>query len=117
MKKMLAVMSVLALFSCMTTLSSEAVSVEKERGRISVNTSSNLEVAPDVAEITFEVKTSDVKSMQKATLDNKNIYNKVYTQLESMIKIDNGDYIKTSNSSVSGFTNIAANSSARLCSR
>ena len=49
MKKVLAIMSVLALFSSMTTLSSEAVSIEKERGRISVNTSSNMEVSPDIA--------------------------------------------------------------------
>lgn len=97
MKKVLAIMSVLALFSSMTTLSSEAVSIEKERGRISVNTSSNMEVSPDIAEITFEVKTSDIKSMQKATLENKNTYNKVYEQLNAMINQINGDYIKTSN--------------------
>lgn len=97
MKKILAVLSALAIISTTTTLSSEALSVEKERGRISVNTSSNLEVAPDVAEITFEVKTSDIKYMQKATVDNKNVYDKVYSQLNTMINKDNGDYIKTSN--------------------
>lgn len=97
MKKILAVLTVLAIISTATTLSSEAVSTEKERGRISVNTSSNLEVAPDVAEITFEVKTSDVKSMQKATVENKNVYDNVYSQLKSMINKDNDDYIKTSN--------------------
>ena len=34
--------------------------------------------------------------MQKATLDNKEISEKVLTQLKSMINTENGDYIKTS---------------------
>ena len=67
-----------------------------EKGVISVNTNANSEIAPDTVEISFAVKTSDIKSMQKATLLNKEISDKVYTELKSMIKIENGDYIKTS---------------------
>jgi uncharacterized protein YggE len=63
---------------------------------ISVNTSANTEIAPDVAEISFAVQTSDLKSMQKATLLNKEISDKVFAQLKSMIDTQKGDYIKTS---------------------
>ena len=72
----------------------DAATVEK--GTISVNTSANTEVAPDVAEISFAVKTSDLKSMQKATAQNKEISDKVFAELKSMINSQNGDYIKTS---------------------
>ena len=37
----------------------------KNNGTISVNTSANTEIVPDVAEISFAVKTFDAKSMQK----------------------------------------------------
>ena len=96
MKKTLAVVALLGLFMGSLAVSNQALAAEKERGKISVNTSANTEVAPDVAEISFAVQTSDVKSMQKATLENKEISDKVFSLLKSMIKPDNGDYIKTS---------------------
>jgi len=68
---------------------------EKERGYISLSTSANTEIAPDVAEVAFAVKTSDTKSMQKATTQNKEISDKIYTELKSMLNTQNGDYIKT----------------------
>ena len=67
-----------------------------ERGYISVNTSANTEIAPDVAEVSIAVQTYDSKSMQKATLQNKEISDKVIAALKSMINTSNGDYIKTS---------------------
>lgn len=67
-----------------------------ERGYISVNTTANSEVAPDIAEISIAVQTYDSKSMQKATLQNKEISDKVIASLKSMINTSNGDYIKTS---------------------
>lgn len=67
-----------------------------ERGYISVNTSANTEIAPDVAEVSIAVQTYDNKSMQKATLQNKEISDKVIAALKSMINTSNGDYIKTS---------------------
>jgi len=66
-----------------------------DKGYISVSMNANTEVSPDVAEISFAVQTFDSKSMQKATLDNKNISEKVLNELKSMINAQNGDYIKT----------------------
>lgn len=66
-----------------------------ERGYISVNTTANTEVTPDVAEISIAIETYDSKSMQKATKENKEISDKVYAELKSMINPANGDFIKT----------------------
>ena len=73
----------------------QAISESIERGYISVNTSANAELAPDVAEISIAVKTYDSKSMQKATLQNKEISEQVISTLKSMIDTSKGDYIKT----------------------
>ena len=73
----------------------QAISEAVERGYISVNTSANAELAPDVAEISIAVKTYDSKSMQKATLQNKEISEQVISTLKSMIDTTKGDYIKT----------------------
>lgn len=94
MKRVLLSAILLGLFVTGTTLSTKAVS--SERGYISVNTSANTEIAPDVAEISFAVKTTDTKSMQKATLENKEISDKVFQVLKGIINTTNGDYIKTS---------------------
>ena len=67
-----------------------------ERGYISVSANANAEIAPDTAELSIAVQTSDTKSMQKATIQNKAISEKVITILKSMINTSNGDYIKTS---------------------
>lgn len=96
MKKSLAIMTVLSLFAVSTSLSAQANIINNDKGIISVNTNASIEVAPDVAEISFAIKTSDAKSMQKATLLNKEISDKVLAQLKSMIDVQNGDYIKTS---------------------
>ena len=69
---------------------------KNELGKISVSTSANTEVAPDVAQISFTVQTEDYKSMQNATLANKEISEKVLSTLKSLINTENGDYIKTS---------------------
>lgn len=102
MKKTLIAITVLSLFAGCATLSSQAVTLNNpERGYVSVNTTANTEVAPDVAEISFAVQTSDAKSMQKATTQNKEISDQVFAQLKSMIDTNNGDYIKTADFSAS----------------
>lgn len=102
MKKTLIAITVLSLFAGCATLSTQAVTqVAQERGYISVNTSANTEIAPDVAEISFAVQTSDTKSMQKATQLNKEASERVLAILKSMISPVNGDYIKTSDFSAS----------------
>ena len=96
MKKILTTAIALAAITSFASSSSQAVFANPEKGSISVNTSANTEVAPDVAEITFAVKTSDLKSIQNATIHNKEIADKVLEELKSMIDAKNGDYIKTS---------------------
>lgn len=68
----------------------------QERGHISVSMSDYQEVAPDIADITFTIKTFDLKSIQKATLENKKNTDNVYKELQKIINPQNGDYIKTS---------------------
>ncbi len=66
-----------------------------ERGFVSVSTTANTELQPDVVEISIAVQTEDSKSLQKATEENKMISDKVYSALSAMINKENGDYIKT----------------------
>ena len=98
MKKTLLAITALTLFASCATLATQAVSqtATQEKGIITVNTNANTEIAPDVVELSFEVKTSDTKSMQKATIMNKEISDKVLFVLKSMLNTENGDYIKTS---------------------
>lgn len=102
MKKTLLTAAVLGLIAVSAPLSTQAVTqVSHDRGYISVSTSANTEVAPDVAEISFAVQTSDSKSMQKATQLNKEASDRVLSVLRSMLNSSNGDYIKTSDFSAS----------------
>ncbi len=87
-----AILSILTMSSC---LSANAL-MANNKGTISVNVSTDTEIAPDTAEISFAIKTSDLSSMQKATVLNKEISEKVFSELQSLIDIKNGDYIKTS---------------------
>lgn len=93
MKKILTAITVLSVVAGFTTAGTFAA---VERGYISLNTSANTEVAPDVAEIAFAVRTSDTKSMQKATTQNKETSERVFGILKGMLNTSNGDYIKTS---------------------
>lgn len=67
-----------------------------KKGTISVSTSANTEIAPNIAEISFVVESSDVSSMQKATQLNKDISDNLFVVLTQMIDKKQGDYIKTS---------------------
>lgn len=96
MRKVLLTAAVLGLLIGSAPLASQAVTTAVERGYISVNTTANTELAPDVAEISIAVQTTDSKSMQKATLQNKEVSDKVISALKSMINTADGDYIKTS---------------------
>lgn len=87
----------------------QAISESIERGYISVNTSANAELAPDVAEISIAVKTYDSKSMQKATLQNKEISEQVISTLKSMIDTSKGDYIKTADFSATPIYSYSGN--------
>ena len=98
MKKFMAAIAVLSILTG-TMMTSQAVTqtAEKENGTISISTFADAEIAPDVADLSFAIITSDNKSMQKASLMNKDISEKVYNLLKDMINTSNGDYIKTSN--------------------
>lgn len=90
MKKILATAAALCL------LFTTAAFAETERGFINASATANKELAPDTVEISIAVVTSDNKSMQKATLQNKELSDKLYNAMKSMIIPSNGDYVKTS---------------------
>lgn len=96
MKKILVITSVLALVAGISAQSVQAGLINNDRGYISVNTSSETEVAPDTAEISFTIKTSDEKSMQTASDENKKISDLVLSELAMLIDTKNGDFVKTS---------------------
>ena len=109
MKKTLAAIAVLSIMSASMMTSWAGQNNEKESGYITISTSSEAEIAPDTAELSFAIKTSDNKSMQKASLMNKDISEKVYNMLKGMINASNGDYIKTSNYNASPVYNYNGN--------
>ena len=71
------------------------------KGYVSVSYTAEKEVSPDTVEVSIAVKTDDKKSMQEAVRKNKEISEKVYAYLKSVITTSNGDYVKTSNYSAS----------------
>ena len=95
MRKLSCKLFILFVVLCTTVMLSEAIAVEPQKGTISTNASSEKEVAPDIAEITFAVVTNDSKSLQRAVEENKLIFEKLNSVLKSMINPQNGDYIKT----------------------
>ena len=107
MKKLLISTTIIGLV--LGCASVQAISEAIERGYISVNTSANVELAPDVAEISIAVKTYDSKSMQKATFQNKEISEQVISGLKSMIDTSKGDYIKTADFSATPIYSYSGN--------
>ena len=101
MKKCFLIALALALVAGFVPISAKAVSDTVERGFISVNTTANTEITPDVADISIAVKTYDNKSLQKATTENKEISERVLASLKTLINTSNGDYVKTINYSAS----------------
>lgn len=87
---------VFALTALCCLMFSPAISAEIERGFINSNASVNKEMAPDTVEITIEVVTEDVNSLQVATVKNKELSDKVYNAMKSMVAETEGDYVKTS---------------------
>lgn len=92
-KTLISSLSVLLLI-VFVSLSTTAETVEKDKGYISVNESVTKEVSPNQAEISIGIETSD-RLLQKASTDNKNISNKVFSSLKSLLGAN--DYIKTNN--------------------
>ena len=86
-----------AIAGCVLLNETKTVAQTIDTGWVSVQTEANTEIAPDVVEIKIEVKTDDTKSLQKATDDNKEITEKIYTELSAMIDQEKGDFIKTKN--------------------
>ena len=106
MKKVLIAVTAMALMAGVTAISVNAAEEKDMKGYVTVSTSTNTEISPDVVEVSIAVKTSDAKSMQKATLDNKETSDKVYNALKLMIDTTKGDYIKTSDTMQPLFTDI-----------
>ncbi len=101
MKKALLSIAALSLLVSCIPLSTQAVTDAVERGFVSVNTSANTELVPDIADVSIAVQTFDSKSLQKATAENKEISEKVISALKTMINTQEGDYVKTMNYSAS----------------
>lgn len=97
MKKILLTVAILSSIILINTIAEANNQYSQEKGYISVNTIANTEIAPDVVEVAFAVKTTDTKSIQKATLLNKEISDKLYLLLSDMLTPAKGDYIKTAN--------------------
>lgn len=97
MKKIVMAVAIMGLAAGLaaTTVNAATVINTDERGYISVDTSANTELTPDIVEISIAVRTEDNKSLQKATAENKEISDKVYTAIKSMINASNGDFVKT----------------------
>lgn len=97
MKKMLLAVAIVGLAAGLaaSTVNAATLVNTDERGYISVNTSANTELSPDVVEINIAVRTEDSKSLQKATAQNKDVSDKVYTAIKAMIDPAKGDYVKT----------------------
>lgn len=89
--------AVVAGFAVSSTNAAVTVTESPERGYVTISASANKELTPDLAEISISIVTSDNKSMQDATTENKAISGKVYTALKEMINTENGDYVKTAN--------------------
>lgn len=77
-------------------LAAPAVFAETERGFLTSTATANKELAPDTVEISIAVVTYDNKSMQKATLENKELSDKLYNAMKGLITPANGDWVKTS---------------------
>lgn len=106
MKKVIAatMLSSVLLTLPTSTLSAGAVNgidSTLNKGYVSVSYTAEKEVSPDTVEVSISVKTDDKKSMQEAVRKNKEISDKVYSYLKSVITPANGDYVKTSNFSAS----------------
>lgn len=97
MKKLIVGVTLLALAAGVAASNVNAATVvnTEEKGYVSVSTSANTELNPDVVEISIAVRTEDNKSLQKATAKNKEISDNIYTALKGMINAQNGDYVKT----------------------
>lgn len=80
-----------------------------ERGYVSITTSANTEVVPDIADVSIAVQTYDSKSLQKATNENKEISEKVIASLKTLINPANGDYVKTINYSATPLYTYSSN--------
>ena len=98
MKKFFMVSILVAILALTTSNVMAECNCQKDlRGEINVSATAEKEVAPDTAQITIEITTYDAKSMQKAATENKEISDRIYTSIKSIINTSDGDYVKTSN--------------------
>ena len=98
MKKIILLSAVVALaFGVSLNSVNATTSQQEERGYVSASASSNKNLVPDTAEISISVITTDKRSMQKATLENKEISEKVYEAMKAMMNSANSDYVRTAN--------------------
>ena len=92
-KSIISLLVVLAMTVFVGTNSANAV----EPGYVSVNTSSEIDLVPDVVDFSVEVVTTSKESMAKAIAENKRISGKVYEDIKKTLDKNAGDSVKTSN--------------------
>lgn len=111
MKKVVLASLVCAAMIGVTTIQAQAKAMDCDcgcgsndgKGVVAVSYTAEKEVAPDVVEISFAVKTYDKSSMEKAATENKIISENVYKFLKESINPENKDFIKTANYSARPF--------------
>jgi len=95
MKKSLIILAVVCLF-----VFGASFVYALENGIIDINLSGTKEISPNAFQLSFAVETQNT-DVQKAISENKENSEKLYNTLKSMLNTNRGDYIKTSNYSVS----------------
>ena len=78
MKKFLLSLTALSLILGCAVLSAPAVAEAVERGFVSVNTSANTELTPDIADISIAIQTYDSNLCKKPQLKTKKFLKKFY---------------------------------------
>ena len=95
MKKILCTLGIIGLLGLVAPAKAITI-VEKPMGYITVLTSASESVAPNLANLTFTVETTDVNS-QRASERNAQITKKVINGLKEDLKLDKKSEVKTKN--------------------
>lgn len=89
--------SALFITPATTIANAGTVNNEAQRGYISVSYTTEKKVSPDTVEISIAVKTDSKSSIKDASTKNKEISDKIYEYLKSVIDPANDDYVRTTN--------------------
>ncbi len=97
--------STLFITPATTAVQAGTVNNDTQKGYISVSYTTEKKVSPDTVEISIAVRTESKNSIKDAATKNKEISNKIYEYLKTMINPANDDYVRTSNYSANSSYN------------